>query len=131
MSRKIVINLSTQDVNRARAFYTALGFTVNEEATGENGVCFALSDTVQAMFYVESLFPILTQRAACDTSRFLEGWHSLACNSRAEVDELIQKALKAGGSIFEEAEDHGFMYQHSFLDPDGHGWNLTHTPETP
>ncbi len=50
--------------------------------------------------------------------------------SRAEVDETIAKALAAGGSVFEEAEDHGFMYAHSFIDPDGHGWNLIHMAET-
>ena len=46
------------------------------------------------------------------------------------MDDLIRKALAAGGSVFEEAEDHGSMYAHSFLDPDGHGWNLIHLTET-
>jgi predicted lactoylglutathione lyase len=46
------------------------------------------------------------------------------------VDDLVKRAVTAGGSTCEEAEDHGFMYQHSFLDLDGHGWNLFHTAET-
>jgi predicted lactoylglutathione lyase len=45
------------------------------------------------------------------------------------VDDLIAKALAAGGTTFEDAEDHGAMYAHSFLDPDGHGWNLIHMAE--
>jgi hypothetical protein len=43
---------------------------------------------------------------------------------------MIKQAVQAGGSICEEAEDLGFMYQQSFLDPDGHGWNLFHMTET-
>ncbi len=131
MSRKIIINLSTKDVQKARAFYTALGFTVNEQCSGETCVCIVISDTIQAMFLVESFFSTLSPRALCDTSQFLEVLNCLSCTSRAEVDELIKRAVDAGGSTFEEAEDHGFMYQHSFLDPDGHGWNLVHMPETP
>ncbi len=123
MSRKIVINFPTKDVQRARAFYTALGFTVNEQCSGEKCVCIVMSDTIQAMFLVESFFSAFSPRAICDTSKFLEVLHCLTCASRAEVDEKIQQAVAAGGSVFEKAEDHGFMYQHSFIDPDGHGWD--------
>jgi predicted lactoylglutathione lyase len=42
------------------------------------------------------------------------------------VDDLVRRAVAAGGSTTEAAEDLGFMYQHSFLDPDGHAWNLFH-----
>ena len=121
MSRKIIINLSTKDVHRAQVFYTALGFTVNEQFSGETCVCIVISDTINAMFIAESFFATFSPRAICDTSKFLEVLNCLTCSSRAEVDDIIQKAVNAGGSVFEEAEDHGFMYQHSFLDPDGHG----------
>ena len=42
--------------------------------------------------------------------------------SRAEVDALVAKALKAGGSTPNPLQDHGFMCQHGFADPDGHQW---------
>lgn len=131
MSRKLVIHLSTKDVPRARAFYTALGLTVNEQFSGETCVCIVISDTISAMFSVESSFATFSPRAICDTSKFLEVLNCLTCSSRAEVDDLVRRAVGAGGSTVEEAEDHGFMYQHSFLDPDGHGWNLFHMTETP
>ena len=131
MSRKIIINLPTKDVHRARAFYTALGFTVNEQSSGETFVSIVISETISAMFMEESIFATFSPRAICDTSKFLEVLNCLTCDSRAEVDEIIRRAIAAGGTVFEEAEDHGFMYAHSFLDPDGHGWNLFHTPGTP
>lgn len=131
MNRTIILHFSTKDVPRARAFYTSLGFTVNEQVSRETCVFIVISDTISAMFSEESLFASFSPRGLCDTSKFLEVLTCLTCDSRTEVDELIQKALAAGGSTFEEAEDHGFMYQHSFLDPDGHGWNLIHMTETP
>jgi len=131
MSRSIVINLPTKDVHRARAFYTALGFTVNEQVSGETCVFIVISETINVMFLVESFFSTLSPRAICDTSKFLEVLNCLSCASRAEVDDMVKRAVDAGGSIFQDAEDHGFMYQHSFLDPDGHGWNLMHMPQTP
>lgn len=42
----------------------------------------------------------------------------LSCESRVEVEEM---AMKAGATNAEAADD-GFMYQHSFADPDGHCW---------
>lgn len=129
-SRKIFVTMSTKDINKARAFYTALGFTENEKFSGEKCVCIVMGDTISAMFLDESLFTTFSPKAVCDTSKYLEVLHSLTCGTRTEVDEMIQKALAAGGSVFEEPEDHGFMYQHSFIDPDGHGWNLIHMTET-
>ena len=130
MSRKIIVHLSTKDVPRARAFYTALGFTENAPFSGDGHVCMVISDTIQVMLSSEPVFASFSPRAICDTSKALEVLNCLSCSSRAEVDDLVKRAVEAGGSICEEAEDHGFMYQHSFLDPDGHGWNLFYMAET-
>jgi predicted lactoylglutathione lyase len=129
-SRKIILTLATKDIGLARAFYTALGFTENEQFSGENCVCIVMSETISAMFMAESQFANFSPKPVCDTSKSLEVLISLTCRSRTEVDETIQKALTAGGSVFEDAEDHGAMYMHSFIDPDGHGWNLIHMEET-
>ncbi|MDB6069809.1 MAG: Glyoxalase-like domain protein [Verrucomicrobiales bacterium] len=129
MNRKIILHFATKNVPGARAFWTALGFTVNEAFSGEACVAIIISDTISAMFSAEAAFASFSPRGLCDTATSLEVLTCLTCESRAEVDDLIRRAVAAGGSVFEEAEDHGFMYQHSFLDPDGHGWNLIHMPE--
>ncbi|MFZ2282025.1 MAG: VOC family protein [Prosthecobacter sp.] len=131
MIRAIVVHLSTKDLPRARVFYTALGFTVNEGMSGEKHVCIVISETIHLMLSEESVFTTFSPRAVCDTSKYLEVLNCLQCSSRAEIDDLVRKAVAAGGTTVEEAEDHGFMYQHSFLDPDGHAWNLFHTKEAP
>ena len=41
------------------------------------------------------------------------------------------EAVAAGGSTYDKAEDFGFIYMHSFVDPDGHGWGLLHMSAPP
>jgi uncharacterized protein len=88
MSHKIVIHLSTKDVQKARAFYTALGFTPNEQFSGDTCADIVISDTIQIMLSSESVFSKFSPRAVCDTSKFLEVLNCLSCSSRAEVDTI-------------------------------------------
>lgn len=131
MSRKVFITLPTRNVAEARAFYTALGFPENPQFSGEMGVALDISDTIQLMLLDHSTFCKFSPRAICDTSKCLQVLHSLTCGSRVEVDDLVRKAVAAGGSVVEPAQVHKLMYQHSFLDRDGHGWNMIHMPDAP
>jgi len=44
--------------------------------------------------------------------------------SREEVNNVVNTALDNGATQHEEPEDHGWMYQNSFWDINGHGWNV-------
>jgi predicted lactoylglutathione lyase len=81
------------------------------------------------MLLTHPKFREFTPKAVCDTSKAVEVLISLSCESREEVDALVAKALAAGGKSYEKPEDFGFMYMHSFVDLDGHGWNLLHMSE--
>jgi uncharacterized protein len=48
----------------------------------------------------------------------------LSFESRAEVDEIVAKAIAVGGTTYKEPNDMGFMYQHGFQDLDGHIWEI-------
>jgi uncharacterized protein len=48
----------------------------------------------------------------------------LSLESRAKVDEMVRKAVAAGGATYNEPQDHGFMYGHGFQDLDGHIWEF-------
>lgn len=48
----------------------------------------------------------------------------LSSASRDEVNEMVRKAVAAGGTTYKQPEDHGFMYGHGFQDLDGHIWEL-------
>ena len=131
MSRSIFVNLPVTDLPRARSFYQALGFTINEQFCDDTAACVVISEQIHVMLLTHAKFREFSPKAICDTGRSLQALFSLSCESRTEVDALVAKAGAAGGSVFEDAKDHGFMYEHSFLDPDGHGWGLFHMSSPP
>ncbi|MBN8923694.1 MAG: extradiol dioxygenase [Rhodanobacter sp. 68-29] len=131
MSRQVFINLPVADLSRSVAFFAALGFARNPQFSDDAGACIVVSDTISVMLLTHVRFRDFTPRAVCDTSKAVEVLLSLSCASREEVDSLVAKAIAAGGWTCDEPEDFGFMYTHSFIDPDGHGWGLLHMSPAP
>src|SRR3546814_16074027 len=86
---------------------------------------------MSVMLGTHAKFREFTPKAVCDTSQAVEVLISLSCESREQVDGLVAKALAAGGSTYDKPEDFGFMYTHSFIDPDGHGWGPLHMGSQP
>lgn len=131
MSKQIFFNLPVSDLPKAKAFYQALGFANNPQFSDVSAACMVISDTIFVMLATHDKFREFTPKAVCDTSKAVEVLINLSCESPAEVDDLVAKALAAGGSTYDKPEDLGFMYSHSFVDPDGHGWGLFHMNAMP
>jgi len=123
-SRKIFVNLAVRDLKRSMDFFTKLGFTFNPKFTDEKAACMIVSDEAFVMLLAEPFFKTFTKREICDTSSHTEGLFALSSPSRAEVDELVHKAIAAGGKHAMDPMDHGFMYGWSFYDLDGHNWEV-------
>jgi uncharacterized protein len=124
MSRKVFINLPVKDLPRAKEFFTALGFGFNAQFTNDQGACMVVTESIYVMLLREDFFRTFTHKQITDTSASTEVLVCLSCDSRAEVDQLVAKAVAAGGSAPRPVQDHGFMYAHGFEDPDGHTWEL-------
>lgn len=124
MARKIFVNLPIKDMARSQAFFKALGFSFNPQFTNEQGACMVISEDIYAMLLVEPFFQSFTRLPVWD-GRTREVLVCLSCDSREEVDALVEKAVAAGGTAPNAPQDHGFMYGHGFDDLDGHGWELT------
>ena len=131
MSKQVFINLPVADLQKSIAFFKALGFAYNPQFSDDSGACIIVSETIYVMLATHTRFRDFTPKAVCDTSKAVEVLLNLKCESRDEVDNLVAKALAAGGSTYDKPEDLGFMYSHSFVDPDGHGWGLFHTSDMP
>lgn len=129
MTKQIYLNMPVADLPKSLAFYKALGFADNPQFSGDGGACIVISDTIFVMLTTHAKFREFTPKAVCDTSQAVEVLINLHCESRDEVDGLVAKALAAGGTTYDKPEDLGFMYSHSFVDPDGHGWGLFHFPQ--
>ncbi|PZQ20515.1 MAG: glyoxalase/bleomycin resistance/extradiol dioxygenase family protein, partial [Stenotrophomonas acidaminiphila] len=126
MTTQIFVNLPVRDLDRSKAFFTALGYANNPQFTDENAACLVISDTIYVMLLVEPFFQGFTRKTICNARTHTEAILCLSAESRAGVDALADKALAAGGSETLEAKDYGFMYQRSFQDPDGHQWEVVH-----
>jgi predicted lactoylglutathione lyase len=124
MVQQIFLNLPVTDPARSLAFFEALGFARIPEMTTAEGGGVRVSDTIAVMLASHARFRDFTPKAVCDTSQAVEVLINLQCESREEVDALVAKALAAGGTTYDKPEDLGFMYSHSFVDLDGHGWGL-------
>ena len=131
MVPQVFINLPVADLAKSMAFFEALGFTDDPRFADDTGACIVVSDAVSVMLLTHARFRDFTPKAICDTSKAAEVLFTLSCGSRDQVDALVAKALAAGGSTHDKPEDYGFMYTHSFLDPDGHGWGLVHMNAMP
>jgi uncharacterized protein len=129
--KQIFINLPVADLPKSMAFFKALGFSHNPQFSDESGACIVVSDTILVMLLGHARFRDFTPKAICDTSKAVEVLLTLGCESREQVDGLVAKAVAAGGSTYDEPQDYGFMYTHSFVDPDGHGWGLVHMSAMP
>lgn len=123
-SRKMFVNLPVRDLKRSMAFFSTLGFTFNPRFTDERAACMVVSDEAAVMLLTEPFFRTFTTRRVCDTATDTEGLFALSCRSRAEVDEIVNTAIDAGGKHAMDKQDHGFMYAWSFYDLDGHHWEV-------
>ena len=126
MSRQIYVNLPIQNMERTKAFFSALGFGFNPQFSNDSGACMVVADGIYVMLLTESFFQTFTKKPVADATKSTEVLVCLSCQSRAEVDELVAKARAAGGTVPNAPQDHGFMYGHGFEDLDGHVWELIH-----
>ncbi|MES2102512.1 MAG: VOC family protein [Pseudomonadota bacterium] len=124
MSTQIFVNLPVKDLDKSVAFFTRLGYTFNPQFTDENATCMIVSDTIYVMLLVEKFFKTFTKKDICDSSKSTEVLLCLSCENRAQVDEMVAKAVAAGAKTPNEPKDYGFMYGHGYEDLDGHIWEL-------
>ena len=124
MATKIFVNLPVKDLKKSMAFFTAIGFKNNPQFTDDTAACMVISDDIYLMILTHEKFKSFTPKAIADATKSSEVLTALTCDSRAQVEDLVAKAIAAGGSKYAEPKDYGFMYQHGFQDPDGHIWEL-------
>jgi predicted lactoylglutathione lyase len=124
MATQIFVNLPVKNLNKSVEFFTKLGFKFNAQFTDETATCMIVSNDIFVMLLTEDKFKTFTPKEICDATKSTEVLVSLSSQSREEVDEMVRKAVAAGGTTYNEPQDHGFMYGHGFEDLDGHIWEI-------
>jgi predicted lactoylglutathione lyase len=126
MHKQIFVNLPVRDLKRSMDYFKALGFEFNPQFTSDQGASMIIGENMHAMLLTREFFQSFTDKPVADATQTVEVLVCLSCESRAEVDALVKKAVDAGGRAQRAPQDHGFMYGHGFEDLDGHVWELVY-----
>ena len=124
MGTKIFVNLPVKDLSKSIEFFTKLGYTFNKQFTNENANSMIIGEDIFVMLLVEKFFKTFIKTEIADATKTTEALICLSADSRQAVDDMIKKAVDAGGTTYKEPQDHGFMYGHSYQDLDGHIWEI-------
>src|ERR1700750_3021640 len=108
MHKQIFINIAVEDLERSKAFFSALGFTFEPKFTDQNAACMIVGENIFTMLLVKPFFQTFTNKPLSDPAKSTETLLCLSCDSRAEVDDLVAKAVAAGGAAPREPQDYGF-----------------------
>lgn len=122
MVSNVFINLAVRDLARTKAFFEALGFAFNPQFTDDNAACLVLGPSSYAMLLHEPFFKTFISNELVDARTHTEALIAIQLESRAAVDALMTAVLAHGGTEPRPPQDHGFMYQRTFHDLDGHHW---------
>jgi catechol 2,3-dioxygenase-like lactoylglutathione lyase family enzyme len=123
--RVSLVTLGVRDLERARTFYEALGWTTRAEP-GDDVVFFRAGGMVVALWDRARL----AEDSGVDDAG---GWGGVtfAHNVRSpeEVDAVTAEARRAGAEVVREpAETFWGGYSAAFTDPEGHPWEVAHNP---
>ena len=130
MASRIFVNLPVKDLQKSIDFFTKVGFSFNPQFTDDKATCMIIGENIFAMLLVEARFKDFTKKPIADATKTTEVLIALDAESREQVDEIVNTAVKAGGSIYTDPQDYGWMYSHSFADLDGHQWEFLHIDES-
>jgi len=126
--RTVFVNLPVKDLDLSVRFFTGLGFTFNPDFTDERATAMIVNEEAFVMLLVEDFFTTFTGKPVPSPSEVVI---ALSAESPGEVDDLVERALASGGAKAQERIADGPMYGWSFLDPDGHHWELIHMDLSP
>jgi uncharacterized protein len=124
---QLFVNLAVTDLDVAKEFYTAIGFTLNPAFSDHNVACFVIdADHNYVMVHTREFYQTFTELPLGDPAVNPTSSIAVFLDSKAAVDTAVEAGLAAGGTQPGEPADYGFMYQRPLTDPSGNildfGW---------
>lgn len=126
MSKTLLVNLPVHDLTKSVEFLGALGFAADPSGNGAESTRVVISESCSVVLHSATAFQGYTSTAVTDTEASREVIVGVSVDERGEVDDLVDRAVAAGGTDLGPAQDNGFMYMRGFRDLDGHQWSFLH-----
>lgn len=125
MRTKVFMNLPVRDLDRSKAFFEALGWSINPNFTDATAACVVVSEEIHVMLLTHQKFGEFSPRpvAPMDVAEVLI---ALGVESPDQLNRIVDAALANGGREAMPAKDYGFMQYRTFIDLDGHHWEITY-----
>lgn len=123
-----VITLGIRDMNRAKKFYgEGLGWKVHHESPGY-WLSFSLNNGAQELGLTPWEMLASDAGTSAEGSGFRGVTLSYAVSSKQRVEEVLEEAKRAGGSVVRPAQEaHGYTSGY-FADPEGYLWKVVSGP---
>jgi uncharacterized protein len=116
----LLVNLPVTDLERAKSFYTAIGFPINPAFTDHNAACVLVEEDHSAiMLLTREFFQTFSDLPIGDPAVSPSVATAVYLDTREAVDKAVTEGIAAGGREPHHATDYGFMYQRQVNDPDG------------
>src|SRR5688500_13858467 len=115
MASKIFVNLPVKNLNKSVEFFTKLGYKFNQQFTDETATCMIVTDDIFVMLLTEEKFKTFTPKEICDARKSTEVLVCLSLESRPQVDEMVRKAVAAGGTIYNVTQYKGFLLAYCYI----------------
>ncbi|ETP68641.1 extradiol dioxygenase [Planococcus glaciei] len=128
--KEIYVNLPVKDLEKSKGFFNSLGFEFHPEMTDEKGACMIAGENIFVMLLTEPFFKTFTKKELTDATSNTEVITAISADSREAVDEMVNKALAAGGKASNDKMDDEYMYGWSFQDLDGHLWEVMYMEQS-
>ena len=121
------VNLPVTDLERAKAFYVAVGFPLNPAFSYHNAACVWVEEGHSAiMLLTREYFQTMSELPIGDPAVNPSVATAVFLDTRDDVDRAVAAGIGEGGREPHPATDYGFMYQRQLNDPDGNilelGW---------
>lgn len=132
MNRINIICVGGHDMKRSLAFYKAIGFQTFEKGDQPPIVFFNNQGSKLELFSINDLAKDINEVNPPALSNDSFYGITLAVNSKseAEVDEMFQLVIQAGGKMIKEPKHADWGgYSGYFTDPDGYYWELAFGPD--
>lgn len=126
MAKDFWLNLPVKDLHKSKEFFAQLGFSFVERLANSNEMAgLDMGDkNVVVMLFPEPAFRGFTNKEIVNTNQAAEVLLSIDAQSKEEVDEMVKKAVHAGGTVVNKPGGQDWMYGCVFADLDGHKWNV-------
>ena len=124
MATSIFVNLPVADLDASKAFFEAIGFSINQQFTDATASCVVIDATIYVMLLTHEKFSQFTPKPIADAKAMSEVLLALSRDSREAVLDLFDKAIAAGATEARPGQELGFMMSRAFADLDGHIWEI-------